>query len=225
MGAIAERYRSVLRKVDDAADCVGRDASDIKVLAISKHVGPEEIEQAIKVGIRRFGENRAQEFADKQALFPHVEWHFVGTLQTNKVRLVVGKASLIHSVDSVKLLKEIDRRANEMGIEQSVLLEVNVSGEESKHGFPPHRVEEVLETSVGLENVRVSGLMTMAPLGSAEAARPVFRGLARLFASLAAMRFNGTELEELSMGMTNDYTVAIEEGATIVRVGRAIFGR
>jgi len=222
---VAERYRAVRKRVVDAADCVGRDPEDVTIVAVSKTVGPEDVRLAIAAGARDFGENRAQEFVTKQALFPEARWHFIGTLQTNKVGMVVGKAALIHSVDSIKLLQAIDRRAAAIAVVQPVLLEVNVSGEDSKHGFAPERVEEALRAASEMENVEVKGLMTMAPFTKPEKVRPVFRALHRLFAQCAGMRFTRVDLTELSMGMTNDFTVGVEEGATIVRVGRAIFGK
>lgn len=225
MSAIAERYEAVRRRVRDAADAVGRDPHDVTIVAVAKTVGPAEVRKAIAAGIRDFGENRVQEFVGKHGLFPEVRWHFVGTLQSNKVQHVVGKACLIHSVDSVRLLERIDRVAQAMGIVQPVLLEVNVSGEPSKHGFAIEEVEEAVALGAKLPGVDVRGLMTMAPLARPESVRWVFRRLHDLFESLAAMRFNGVDLTELSMGMTNDFEVAIEEGATIVRIGRAIFGR
>jgi pyridoxal phosphate enzyme (YggS family) len=225
MGAIAERYRKVLLRIDDACDTVGRDPADVLVVAVSKTVGPDDVREALAAGIRDFGENRAREFADKQCMFPEARWHAIGTLQTNKVGLVVGRAELIHSIDSVRLLQSVDRHATELGIVQRVLLEVNVSGETSKHGFHPDDLEHVLSLAPGLPGVAIQGLMTMAPLTRPQDARPVFRDLARLLARLQGMHFNGVELTELSMGMTNDYHVAVEEGATIVRAGRAIFGR
>jgi pyridoxal phosphate enzyme (YggS family) len=224
VSVIAERYEAVRQEVCDAADAVGRDASGITMVAISKTVGVQEIRQAIAAGMRDFGENRAHEFVSKQALFPDVDWHMVGTLQSNKVRQIVGKAKLVHSVDRIKILDTIDRHARELHTRQDVLLEVNVSGESTKHGFHPGEVEGVLARSADLRGVAVKGLMTMAPMGPPKLARPVFRELAGLFARLAGMRFNGVEMTELSMGMSNDYRVAVEEGATIVRVGRSIFG-
>jgi pyridoxal phosphate enzyme (YggS family) len=225
LGAIAENWRRVLRRVGDAADCVGRDHEGVTVIAVSKTVGPDEIREAIAAGARDFGENRAHDFATKAAMFPEVRWHFIGTLQSNKVGLVVGKAHLIHSVDSIKLLSAIGRKAAQAGVVQPVLLEVNVSGEQSKHGLAPERLEDVLLAAGALENVEVKGLMTMAPFTTAESVRPVFRELSTLFAHYAGMRFNSVDLTELSMGMTNDFMVAVEEGATMVRVGRAIFDR
>jgi pyridoxal phosphate enzyme (YggS family) len=225
LSAIAERYESIRRQVADAADCAGRSARDITIVAVTKHVGVHEIEGALNSGIMDLGENRVQEFQGKYGLFPDVRWHFIGSLQTNKVKDVVGKAHLIHSVDSARLLQFVDRKAAEIGVVQPVLLQVNVSGEDAKHGFSPHDVQDVLVESSSLENVEIRGLMTMAPYGRAEESRWVFRGLRELRDSLAAMPLNGVSLEELSMGMTNDYKVAVEEGATIVRIGRAIFGK
>ncbi|MDZ4180510.1 MAG: YggS family pyridoxal phosphate-dependent enzyme [Coriobacteriia bacterium] len=225
MNLIAERYETVRRQVADAADCVGRPAADISIVAVTKHVGIPEIRRAISAGMTDFGENRVQEFLGKWGLFPDVRWHFIGTLQTNKVKDVVGRAFLIHSVDSLRLLDMIDRKASEQGVIQPVLLQVNVSGELSKHGFVPAEVADVLLEAQRMENVEVRGFMTMAPFGRPVDSRWVFRDLRELRDSLAATRPDAVELHELSMGMTNDYRFAVEEGSTIVRVGTAIFGK
>jgi pyridoxal phosphate enzyme (YggS family) len=222
---VAERYEAVRRRVRDAADAAGRDADEVRIVAVAKNVGPPEVRAAIAAGIGDFGENRVQEFVAKHGLFPEARWHFIGTLQTNKVQHVVGKACLIHSVDSLKLLERIDRVAEALGVVQPVLLQVNISHEGSKHGVDRMEAEEMLRTSLDMPGVAVRGLMTIAPYARPESVRWVFRDLRDLFESLTAMRFNGIELTELSMGMTNDFAVAIEEGATIVRIGRAIFGR
>jgi len=224
LSAIAQRYEIVRRQVADASDHAGRDASGVRIVAVTKYVGIPEIREAIAVGIEDFGENRVQEFTGKYGLFPDVRWHFIGTLQTNKVKDVVGKAYLIHSVDREKLLRAVDRKAAESGVVQPVLLQVNVSGEESKHGLLAREVADVLAEAAGMENVEVRGLMTMAPYGRPDEVRWVFRELRELRDSLRTSAPNGVELDELSMGMTNDFRVAVEEGATIVRVGRAIFG-
>lgn len=225
MSQVAERYESIRQRVRDSADAVGRDADSITVVAVAKTVGPPEVGAAIAAGVTDFGENRVQEFVAKHGLFPEARWHFIGTLQSNKAQHVVGKACLIHSVDSVKLLERIDRVAGALGVVQPVLLQINVSHEGSKHGVDRVEAEEMLRGSLEMPGVAVRGLMTIAPLARAESVRWVFRELHDVFESLAAMRFNGVELTELSMGMTNDFGVAIEEGATIVRIGRAIFGR
>ena len=225
MAAVAARFEAVRRQVADAADTVGRDPSDVAIIAVTKTVGIDVIAQAVALGQRDFGENRVQEFLGKYGLFPDVRWHFIGTLQSNKVKDVVGRAFLIHSVDSCRLLDEIGRRASNAGVIQSVLLQVNVSGETSKHGFAPDELHDALIEASRIESVFVRGLMTMAPLGRPEDARWVFRELKELRDSLREMPLNGVELDELSMGMTSDFRVAIEEGSTMVRVGRALFGR
>ncbi len=172
------------------------------------------------------GENRVQEFEGKYGLFPDARWHFIGSLQTNKVKDVVGKAHLIHSVDSVKLLEFIDRKSAEVGCRPARPAAGQCLGRGVRSTASlPHDVQDVLVESSRLENVEIRGLMTMAPYGQAEQYRWVFRSLRELRDSLAAMPLNGVSLEELSMGMTNDFKVAVEEGATIVRIGRAIFGK
>lgn len=225
MSQIGERYESIRCRVRDAADAAGRDPAGLTIVAVAKTVGPPEVRSAIAAGVTDFGENRVQEFEAKYGLFPDARWHFIGTLQSNKVQHVVGKACLIHSVDSLKLLERIDRVAEALGVVQPVLLQVNVSHEGTKHGMDRMEAEETLRASLDLPGVAVRGLMTIAPYARAESVRWVFHDLHALFESLSAMRFNGVELTELSMGMTNDFGVAIEEGATIVRIGRAIFGR
>jgi len=225
MPAIAARYEAVRRQVADAADAAGRDPSEVTIVGVTKTVGVEEVRSALLAGISDFGENRVQEFLGKYGLFPNARWHFIGTLQTNKVKDVVGRAALIHSVHSLHLLREIARRAEQAAVVQPVLLQVNVSGEESKHGFDPCDVRDALIEASHLPNVAVRGLMTMAPLGRPEDARWVFRELRELRDSLREMPLNSVELTELSMGMSNDFRVAVEEGSTIVRVGGAIFGR
>jgi hypothetical protein len=209
----------------DAEDASGRAPGSVTIVAVTKTVGVSEIRDALAAGCRDFGENRVQEFVAKHGLFPDERWHFVGTLQSNKVQHVVGRAHLIHSVDSIPLLERIDRVAEAHGVVQRVLLQVNVSGEASKHGMEPAEAEEAMGVAARLTSVEVAGLMTIAPLARPSAVRWVFRSLADLFATLNAMRFNGDEMAELSMGMTNDFEAAVEEGATIIRVGRAIFGR
>jgi PLP dependent protein len=222
---IASRYEAVRRQVHDAADVSGRGPHEVTIVVVTKTVGIPEIRMAMDAGARDFGENRVQEFLGKYGLFPDVDWHFIGSLQTNKVKDVIGRACLIHSVDSGHLLAEIGKRAGQAGVVQPVLLQVNVSGEGSKHGFACDDVREALVEASGLQGVAVRGLMTMAPFGRPEDARWVFRELRELRDSLREMPLNGVELNELSMGMSNDFRVAVEEGATIVRVGGAIFGK
>lgn len=225
MASIALRYEAVRTQVADAADACGRHASDVTIVAVTKTVGVAEIRAALAAGVHDLGENRVQEFLGKYGLFPEARWHFIGTLQTNKVKDVVGKAHLIHSVDSMKLLSHIERRAAEYGVIQPVLLQVNVSGEASKHGFVPADLPDALVDASRMESVEVRGLMTMAPLARAEDVRWVFRELREVRDALRATQPDRVELDELSMGMSGDFRVAVEEGATIVRIGRSIFGR
>lgn len=225
MSAVAERYRAVLSRIADAADMAGRDPGDVSLVAVTKTVGVAEISQAIAAGMRQFGENRAQEFTAKQALFPDARWHFIGTLQTNKVKQVVGRADLIHSIDSLHLLEMVEARARSLDVVQPVLLEVNVSGEGTKHGLTYEEAEEAVQRASGLPGVSIRGLMTMAPFAKPESVRWVFRECAEWLGRLQSLRSDAVDLTELSMGMTNDFEVAVEEGATIVRVGRALFGR
>lgn len=226
MSAIATRLEAVRRQVADAADVAGRDAADVTIVAVTKTVGVVEVQQAIAAGCHDFGENRVQEFLGKRGLFPDERWHMIGTLQSNKVRDVVGRAFLIHSIDSLKLLHAVDRHAAEADVVQPVLLQVNVAAEESKHGFSPEEVADALRDACELSHVEVRGLMTMAPLAAKdEDVRWVFRELRELLGRLQAEHIGRHDLTELSMGMTNDFAVAVEEGATLVRVGRAIFGK
>ena len=224
MSSIAARYAAIRSEIAGAADASGRGAESVTVVAVTKSVGVAEIRAALYAGVREFGENRVQEFVGKRGLFPDARWHFIGTLQSNKVKHVVGQAHLIHSVDSAKLLRHIERAAAERGVIQPVLLQVNVSGEEAKHGLAPTELPDVLTEAGEMDSVEVRGLMTIAPFGRAKDVRWVFRGLRELRDSLSAVVPDTIELEHLSMGMSGDYRVAVEEGATIVRVGRALFG-
>ncbi len=224
MSSVAVRYEAVCRQVADAADACGRNPDDITIVGVTKTVGVEEVKAAIAAGMRDFGENRVQEFEGKYGLFPEARWHFIGTLQTNKVKDVVGKAHLIHSVNSSKLLSRIEKRAAERGVIQPVLLQVNISGEGSKHGLAPDDLSDLIREAVGMDSVEIRGLMTMAPLARAEDVRWVFRELREVRDSLRATLPDRVELDHLSMGMSGDFRVAVEEGATIVRIGRALFG-
>jgi pyridoxal phosphate enzyme (YggS family) len=209
--------------MDDAARRAGRSPDDVTLVAVSKTFSPDVVKQAIELGVRDLGENRAQELKQKVAVLGRgPNWHFVGHLQTNKVRQVAGLAALIHSVDRFGLAEALDRRAASLGIVQNVLLEVNVSGEATKHGVEPAGLARLAEQVGELPHLEVSGLMTMAPFSDdAEASRPYFADLRSLRDEIRVALPAATHL---SMGMTRDMEVAIEEGATLVRVGEAIFG-
>lgn len=221
---IEENLVHLNNRVRDIALRAGRDPEEIRIVAVTKTIGPEKILEAYRAGQRCFGENRVQELTDKaDRIPPDAEWHLIGHLQTNKVKAVVGKAALIHSVDSVRLAAEIEKRAAAMGRNVDVLAEIKTTDEETKQGMLPSEFGGFLKAVAEFSRVRVLGLMTVGPLtGDREKIRSSFRGL-----RLLADEFRGKgfpELKYLSMGMSDDYPIAIEEGAHFIRVGRAIFG-
>jgi hypothetical protein len=196
-------------------------------VAATKTVTVDRIREGIDAGLSILGENRVQEAVPKIAAFDQapVRWHFIGQLQRRKVRSVIGLFDLIHSVDSVGLAQEIDRRAGEAGRRQDVLLEVNIGGEQTKAGFRPEDLLQLVPTVAALSHVRVRGLMTIPPpTAKPESARRYFRELREMAQRIGTQRLPSVMMDELSMGMSNDYEVAVEEGATLVRIGSAIFG-
>jgi len=223
LGNITQNLESIWQRIERAAAISGRDAKDITLVAVSKNRSIEEIRKATEAGQMVFGENRAQEFREKMEMLEgELEWHFIGHLQRNKVNMVVGKADLIHSVDSRRLVESIASRAQELGIIQPILLQVNVSSEASKFGMAEEETSAILEYALVKPAVKVRGLMTIAPLVEAEHARDCFRRLRELRDSLGR-DYPPQDLEVLSMGMTQDFEVALEEGANMVRIGTAIF--
>lgn len=230
--ALARNVAAVRDAIERAARRAGRDPGRIRLLAATKTVPVERLRRALAAGLTVFGENRLQEAVQKiEALGREtIEWHFIGRVQRRKVRDIVGTFRLIHSVESVELGEEIERRAAAAGIRQAVLLEVNVGGEATKGGFSPEQLERVLPEFSRMSHVVVQGLMTIPPpQDDPEATRPAFRLLRELAQRLApafSSRSKPEELSlgELSMGMSHDFEVAVEEGATIVRVGTGLFG-
>lgn len=210
---------------------IGRNPSEITIVAVAKGRNAQQIQQVLEAGIKDIGENRVQEAADKyNQLHPlyhgreDIKWHMVGHLQTNKVKEAVKIFDLIHSVDSLRLAEEIDKQAAKINKVQDILLEVKTSAEESKYGFSPEEVAKSVKEIARLKNVSMQGLMTIAPLvDNPEKARPYFRMLRDLRDRINGLPTPGSRLPALSMGMTDDFAVAIEEGANIVRLGRAIF--
>lgn len=224
---IADRVHLVLEEIRQAALRAGRLPETVQLVAASKTVPVERLRDAVDAGIRHLGENRLQEALPKIEMLDRegVAWHFIGTLQRRKVKSVVGRFEMIHSVDSLELAEEIDRQAKVAGIRQRVLLEVNLGGELSKGGFAPSALAGVLPALNVLECVDVRGLMAIPPpTATAEAARPYFRQLRELAQALTGQGCRNINMQELSMGMSHDYPVAVEEGATYVRVGTALFG-
>jgi pyridoxal phosphate enzyme (YggS family) len=223
---VAANYRKVLERVKEAAARCGRDPGGIRVLAASKSQSVSQIRAAIEAGIRLFGENYVQEAEKKKdALRETVEWHMIGHLQRNKVRAALGLFDLIESLDSLELARELDRHGKRAGRVVRALMEVNLGGEETKSGIAKERAPSLLQEIGLLSHVRVEGLMVVPPFREdPEEVRPYFRALRELLIKLEELKNPNVDLKELSMGMTHDYPVAIEEGATLVRIGTAIFG-
>lgn len=215
---IADNIQSVTQRIASACEKSGRASSDVKLVCVTKMASIEAMEEAIAAGAHILGENRVQDASAKYAIIGNkAEWHLIGHLQTNKAKEAVRIFSLIHSVDSARLAKEIDREAAKINKVQDILIQVNVSGEESKFGIEPGSLENLLKEISAFSNVNIKGLMTIAPeVDDPETIRPYFRALREL-------RDRISNLQLLSMGMTGDFEVAIEEGSNMVRVGRAIF--
>lgn len=222
---VRENIAWVLERIAAASRRSGRRPEDITLVAVTKTVPVERIQEAVDCGLQDLGENRVQELLAKQPHIAGVKWHLIGHLQRNKVRQVWDRVTLIHSVDSLELAREIDKRATTAGRRVDILLEVNVAGEESKFGLTPEAVLPMVREVTGLPGVHICGLMTVAPLvADPEEVRPVFQRLAALRREVDALHLPGVDMAYLSMGMTNDFEVAIEAGANMVRIGSAIFG-
>ncbi len=228
--AVAERFRWIQKRIVDAARRAGRNPDEITLVVVSKGFGIDRIKEAIDAGVTIFGENKVQELLPKIEAVGHgmpmpVIWHFIGHLQGNKVKYITGEVDLIHSIDSLKLAEEVNYRAEKKGIVQNILLEINVSGEKSKFGIRPDGTADIVTGVSRLSNVALKGLMTIAPYSEdPEESRPHFRKLRELRDEIIMNSPPSDNFTELSMGMSNDFEVAIEEGATLVRVGSAIFG-
>jgi len=220
---IADNLAAVRARIEAAAARAGRAAEDVTLVAVTKEVDAARAREAVALGVGDLGENRVQELQSKQSALAGswVRWHMIGTLQRNKVPQVVGHVALIHSVDSPRLAEAIGKRAAAEGLEQDVLLEVNAGGEPTKHGAALDDAIDVARGLLDVDGLRLRGLMTIAPAGDARAAREVFRTLRELGDRLQE---RAPDALELSMGMSEDFEIAIEEGATIVRIGSAIFG-
>ena len=226
--SITERYLDIKRRADEAAVRSGRTPADVKLIAVTKTHPASEINEAIDAGATDIGENRVQELLEKYEDVKPVRWHLIGHLQTNKVKQVIGKVVMIHSVDSLKLAREIDKRSAAAGIVTDILIEINSAMEETKSGIAASDLKQlVTEITEECSNVRVCGLMCIPPIAAEpEDSRPYFREAAELFKDMKSWELPSERFApaELSMGMSGDFEVAIEEGATIVRVGSSIFG-
>jgi hypothetical protein len=220
--SIKDNYKKVLNRLREAAERSGRKLEDIRLICVTKEATVEEVKEAVSVGVKEIGENRVQELLKKQDALKDSSliWHFIGVLQTNKVKKVVGNVSLIQSLDRISLAEEIDKRASRRNLLQDVLVEVNISGEETKHGVSPDYLPQFLDKLEDFSHLRIRGLMTIAPYVEPSETRPFFRKMRELFEKERERREN---FNILSMGMSNDFEVAVEEGSNMVRIGSAIF--
>lgn len=223
---VAENLKDVESRVCAACERAGRSRDEVTLIAVSKTKPVEMLREAYESGARYFGENKVQELVDKFDVMPDdIHWQLIGHLQRNKVKYIVDKAELIHSVDSLRLAEAIDKEAAKKGVIANILLEVNMAKEETKFGLMPEEVLDFVKQIVRFQNIKVQGLMTIAPfVADPEENRKHFANLRKLSVDIRKEKVNNVNMSILSMGMTNDFEVAIEEGATMVRVGTAIFG-
>ncbi|HQA06510.1 MAG TPA: YggS family pyridoxal phosphate-dependent enzyme [Syntrophomonadaceae bacterium] len=224
MHSLEINLNRIRQRISIACASVGRDVSSVTLVAVSKTVGVEAVQAAVKLGVTDFGENRVSELVHKRAVVPDVRWHMIGRLQTNKVKEVVDKAYLIHSLDRWNLAEALQKRADILDITIPVLLQVNIAGEEQKAGVHPDEVLPFLQSIDQLPRIKIMGLMTMAPLSDdPEHSRPIFRELAQMRKQLQQYDIPNVSLRHLSMGMSQDFEVAIQEGADLVRIGSSLF--
>lgn len=224
--SISDNFQKIMDRIALAAQRAGRDPSSVKLIAVTKTVDIKRIREAVAAGASVLGENRVQEAREKiEHLGRLASWHLIGHLQSNKVKYAVKLFELIHSIDSFELAQEVDKQAAKIGKIQDVLIEVNISGETSKAGLPAESAPNLVRETAALKNISIKGLMTMPPFfNNPEEARPFFKKLRDLSLQIDLDKIPNVSMKELSMGMSGDFEVAIEEGATMVRVGTAIFG-
>ena len=223
---VAENLAQVQKNIEESCGNVNRDPGEVTLIAVSKTKPVEMLREAYDAGARVFGENKVQEIVDKYDHMPSdVKWHMIGHLQRNKVKYIVDKVAMIHSVDSFRLAETIEKEAAKKNVTVPILIEVNVAQEESKYGLKSEEVLPFIEEIADFSHIQIKGLMTIAPyVENAEENREIFRELKKLSVDIAAKNINNVTMSVLSMGMTGDYMVAVQEGATMVRVGTGIFG-
>ena len=223
---IREQIGEIKARMEEACKRAGRNPEDVRLIAVSKTKPAQMVLEAYEAGMRDFGENKVQDILEKKPVLPQdIRWHMIGHLQRNKVHQVLGQAVLIHSVDSLRLANQIEAEAAKKGIEADILLEINVAREESKFGFFLEDAESAIRTISQLPHIHIRGLMTIAPfVDNPEENRGIFQKLYQFSVDIASKNIDNVTMDELSMGMSNDFEVAIEEGDTMVRVGTSIFG-
>lgn len=224
---LKENLEYVEEKIQSACDKSGRAREEVCLIAVSKTKPVETLQEAYDLGVRVFGENKVQELVEKYDALPKdIEWHMIGHLQRNKVKYIIDKASLIHSVDSIRLAETIEKEAAKKNIVANILIEVNVAKEESKFGIAPEELDAFVDEIKNFSHIHVKGLMTIAPnVDNPEKNRSIFAHLKKLSVDITKKNAHNITMSILSMGMTNDYPIAVEEGATMVRVGTGIFGK
>lgn len=225
--SICENLKQINEKITAAAEKSGRSREDILLLGVTKTIDTQRIKEMMECGIKSLGENKVQEIMDKyDVIGAEAQWHLIGHLQTNKVKYIIDKVKLIHSVDSLKLAQEIDKRAKQHDLIMDILIEVNIGEEASKHGIKQEEAIDLCQKIARLDNIRIKGLMTVAPfVENPQENRDYFIQMRKLFVDIKNKNIDNIDMVYLSMGMTNDYEVAIEEGANIVRIGTGIFGK
>lgn len=224
---IQHNIADILKNVEASANKVGKTLDDITVIAVTKTVDYKRANEAIEAGLNNLGENRVQEFMNKyeQMDNSNINWHIIGHLQTNKVKYIINKVKLIHSLESLSLAEEINKRSKQHGVVTEVLVELNIGEEESKFGIKNNELIDFIKSVENLEYIKIVGLMTVAPhVENKEDVRWVFKEMKNLYDVVSNMSFKNVQMKYLSMGMTNDYDVAIEEGSNVIRIGTAIFG-
>ena len=225
--SIKDNIDEIVKRIEDTCKKAGRNPNDITLIAVSKTVESPKVREALEAGIDNLGENRVQDLIKKYEDLKDtgIKWHMIGHLQKNKVKYIIDKTVLIHSVDSLSLAEEIDKRAKNKGLVANVLIELNIGEEESKFGIKEENVYDFIKSLEDFENIRVLGLMTVAPFcENPEDVRWVFKKMKDIYDKISTMNLKNAEMKYLSMGMTNDFEIAIEEGSNMIRIGTAIFG-
>lgn len=227
MTSLQENISQVQANIVKSLDKVGRSRDEVTLIAVTKTVDVDRVQECLNLGLNNIGENRVQELQRKyEKIGDEAIWHMIGHLQTNKVKYILDKVSLIHSLDRISLAKELNKRAKNADITLDTLIQVNVAEEESKFGLKTHEVIPFIESILPMKNIKVKGLMTIAPyVEDPGEVRYVFRDLRKLQETIESKNYKEVEMKYLSMGMTNDYEVAIEEGSNMVRIGTALFGK
>ena len=227
MKNISENLKEIRQRIKRAAEVSGRSEDDILLLGVTKTIEIDRINALIECGVKTLGENRDQELVSKyETIGDKAKWHLIGNLQTNKVKYIIDKVEMIHSLDSIKLAEEIDRQSKKHNKIMDVLIEINIAGEQSKHGIEPEKVDSFMLEMSKFDNICIRGFMTVAPfVENSQENRKYFEKMKKIFIDNQRKNVDNINMTYLSMGMTNDFEVAIEEGANIVRIGTGIFGK